>query len=202
MGTLKWYKRDPRAALIGMMGLTLEERGAYNTILDLIYIHDGAVVDNADYLCHALNCNLRTWKRIRARLVDTGKLYPHSGCLRNERADIEVPKAQSLVVSATLSINKRWATYNDIKRLRDTNVIQPTTRKKESLSAKVVPVSKRPSEIGRKELEEQFEQKRKEALLDFSHESHRGAAADDKRARPRPHGGGLAAGFRRGGCRG
>ena len=41
MGHLKWYKRDPRAALTGMMQLTLEERGAYNTILDLIYVHDG-----------------------------------------------------------------------------------------------------------------------------------------------------------------
>ena len=32
MGVLRWYKRDPRAALSGMMELTLEERGAYNTI--------------------------------------------------------------------------------------------------------------------------------------------------------------------------
>ena len=35
MGELKWYKRDPRAALVGMSCLTLEERGAHNTILDL-----------------------------------------------------------------------------------------------------------------------------------------------------------------------
>ena len=42
MGVVKWYKRDPNAALTGMASLTLEERGAYNTILDLIYAHDGA----------------------------------------------------------------------------------------------------------------------------------------------------------------
>ena len=41
MGTLKWYKRDPRAALAGMMKLTLEECGAYNKILDLIYLRGG-----------------------------------------------------------------------------------------------------------------------------------------------------------------
>jgi uncharacterized protein YdaU (DUF1376 family) len=139
MGHLKWYKRDPRAALIGMMSLTLEECGAYNKILDLIYIHDGALADDADQLCRMLNCNIKTWKRIKARLLELGKLYVHAGCLRNERADIEVPKAQSLVVSATKSINKRWATYNEIKRLRDTNVIQPTTRKIESLRATTVP---------------------------------------------------------------
>jgi uncharacterized protein YdaU (DUF1376 family) len=144
MGTLKWYKRDPRAALIGMMGLTLEECGAYNKILDLIYVHDGAVADDADQLCRILNCNIRTWKRIKARLLDTGKIYIHNFHIRNERADIEIPKAQSLVVSATISINKRWALYNEIKHLRDTNVIQPTTTKKDYLSARIVPMAKWP----------------------------------------------------------
>jgi len=43
VGKVRWYKRDPNAALTGMAGLTLEERGAYNTILDLIYANDGAV---------------------------------------------------------------------------------------------------------------------------------------------------------------
>jgi uncharacterized protein YdaU (DUF1376 family) len=146
MGTLKWYKRDPRAALIGMMGLTLEEAGAYNKILDLIYIHDGAVADDADYLCRTLNCTPRTWKRIKARLLELGKLYVYAGCLRNERADVEVLNAQRLVQTATISINKRWATYNEIKRLRDTNVIQPTSTKKDYLRANIVPLAKRPSE--------------------------------------------------------
>jgi uncharacterized protein YdaU (DUF1376 family) len=144
MGTLKWYKRDPRAALIGMMELTLEERGAYNTILDLIYIHDGAVVDDAANLCRTLNCNVRTWKRIKARLLELGKLYPHAGCLRNERADDEIPKAQSLVASAKFSASKRWATYNEIKYLRDANAMQPTSTKKDYLSAKIVPIAKGP----------------------------------------------------------
>ena len=31
MGNIRWYKRDPDAALNGMAVLTLEERGAYNT---------------------------------------------------------------------------------------------------------------------------------------------------------------------------
>jgi uncharacterized protein YdaU (DUF1376 family) len=146
MGTLKWYKRDPRAALIGMMGLTLEECGAYNKLLDLIYIHDGAVADDANYLCRTLNCTPRTWKRIKTRLLDTGKIYIHNSQIRNERADDEVVKAQRLVVSATLSINKRWAVYNEINRLRDTNVIQPTSTKKDYLRANIVPLAKRPPE--------------------------------------------------------
>jgi hypothetical protein len=38
--------------------------------------------------------------------------------------------------------------------------VTTTTRKKESLSATVVPIAKRPSEVSKQELEEQFERKR------------------------------------------
>lgn len=90
MGVLRWYKRDPRAALSGMMELTLEERGAYNTVLDLIYIHDGAIEDNLRLIAAWMKTDVRIWKRIRQRLIDCGKLYTHAGSLRNERADQEV----------------------------------------------------------------------------------------------------------------
>jgi len=131
MGHLKWYKRDPRAALIGMQGMTNEEVGAYNRILDLIYCHDGELADDAGFICHALKCNIRTWRRLKSRLVDLGKIYIHNGCLRNERADEEVKFAQSLLKLSTEAANKRWATYNEIKSLKDGYPMQPTTRKKD-----------------------------------------------------------------------
>jgi hypothetical protein len=139
MGILKWYKRDPRAALTGMRGLTLEERGAYNTILDLIYCHDGTLEDNPREICHELHCNIRTWKRLKARLLELGKLYVHAGCLRNARADNEVINAQRLVKLSAEKANKRWATYNEIKALRDAAAMQPTTTKIRYLSASSVP---------------------------------------------------------------
>lgn len=117
MGVLKWYKRDPRAALHGMMVLTLEERGAYNTVLDLIYINDGALKDDAAYICNWLKCDPRTWKRIRTRLIDTGKLYFYAGQLRNERADSESVQALRRVQVAAEAAEKRWADYNEIKKL-------------------------------------------------------------------------------------
>jgi hypothetical protein len=160
MGSLKWYKRDPRAALAGMRNLTLEERGAYNTILDLIYIHDGALEDDARFLCKELNTNIRGWRRLKARLLDLGKIYIHAGHIRNERADDEVLFAQRLVKVSEMFANKRWALHNEIKHLPDGYPMQPTTRKKESLRANVVPIAKRPSEVSREELEEQFKRKR------------------------------------------
>jgi uncharacterized protein YdaU (DUF1376 family) len=90
MGTLKWYKRDHNAALAGMLILTLEERGAYNTVLDLIYANDGAIPDRPTSVCKWLGTNARRWKRIRARLITARKIYVLGGNLRNERADREI----------------------------------------------------------------------------------------------------------------
>lgn len=127
MGTLKWYKRDPRAALTGMMELTLEERGVYNTVLDLIYCHDGAVRDDAALICGWLKCDPRTWKRVRARLIDLEKLYVHAGSLRNERADFEATQALRRVQVATEAADKRWADYREIKSLGDAGAMLPTS---------------------------------------------------------------------------
>lgn len=131
MGILKWYKRDPRAALAGMMELSLEERGAYNTILDLIYAHDGELLDDAKLIAAWLGADVRVWKRIRERLLGCGKLYIHAGHLRNQRADDEVHRALHRVTSATENANKRWSAYNEIKGLRDAVAMlpTPTTRK-------------------------------------------------------------------------
>jgi uncharacterized protein YdaU (DUF1376 family) len=126
MGTLKWYKRDPKAALHGMIGLTLEEKGAYNVILDLIYINDGRVLDDPKQICVWLNCDPRRWKRIRAALIDAGKLYIHGGYLRNERADDEALQAIRRVQVSVEAANKRWSEYNEIKRLGHAVAMPPT----------------------------------------------------------------------------
>jgi uncharacterized protein YdaU (DUF1376 family) len=116
MGRLRWYKRDPRAALAGMRGLTLEERGAYNTILDLIYCHDGALEDDARYISRELRTNARGWRRLKARLLDLGKIYIHAGMIRNERADDEVVNVKKVVALSELAANKKWAVYNEMRK--------------------------------------------------------------------------------------
>lgn len=100
MGQLKWYKRDPDAALSGMMGLSLEERGAYNTVLDLIYTRDGNLPDDDRFVSGWLGVDVRVWRRIKNRLLDLDKLYLEAGFLRNRRADVEVDAALSRVGSA------------------------------------------------------------------------------------------------------
>ena len=100
MGKLRWYKRDPNAALEGMMGLTLEERGAYNTLLDLIYSHEGSFPDDASVITRWLGCDPRVWRRIRTALINSGKLYIHGGRLRNQRADLETEYGLSRIASS------------------------------------------------------------------------------------------------------
>jgi hypothetical protein len=134
MGTLKWYKRDPRAALTGMMGLTLEERGAYNTILDLIYAHDGKLLDDPETILPWLNCDPRTWKRLRSRLIGCGKLYIHAGHLHNDRADDEVLQALRRGAVCIEAATKRWAVHNEIKKIRDAGAMLPTTTTTKILS--------------------------------------------------------------------
>jgi len=108
----------------------------------LIYCHDGALNDDPAYICHALKCNIRTWRRLKARLLELGKLYVHAGCLRNERADDEIAFAQSLLKLSVESANKRWATYNEINNLRHGYPMLPTPTKKDFLSARIVPMAK------------------------------------------------------------
>ena len=43
---LPYYKRYSRAFLEGTAGLTLEVKGAYSIILDLIYMHENRLKDN------------------------------------------------------------------------------------------------------------------------------------------------------------
>lgn len=141
MGRLRWYKRDPTAALDGMMILTLEERGAYNTVLDLIYARDGAVPDDARFLAGCMGCDVRIWKRIRGRLIGLCKLYVDGDSLRNSRADAEVLRGLHMVLSAAeagrASARKRDGQFNQTNDIAQTPVERPfqlttsTIRKKE-----------------------------------------------------------------------
>jgi uncharacterized protein YdaU (DUF1376 family) len=89
-----WHPRAHRAALEGMLSLSLEERGAYNTLLDLIYDRGAPVPDDVRWLAGWMGVSLKRWSSIRASLVVKGKIYAlnYNGvdCLMNERAAIEI----------------------------------------------------------------------------------------------------------------
>lgn len=140
MGDIRWYKRDPNAALAGFAVLTLEERGAYDTVLDLIYAHDGDLDDDEHFLAGWMRSDVRVWRRLRQRLLDLGKIYIHAGKIRNERCDRELVAAQHRIASASIagiqSAAKREADRRFYNGLKPTAVERPVQlpTKKESIT--------------------------------------------------------------------
>ena len=91
--TLPWYRRFPDNFIAGTVGLTLEEKGAYSLILDLMYVRGGPVPDEPRYIAGVCNCSVRKWNAIRQRLIDLGKIEAIDGHLTNHRAEIELENA-------------------------------------------------------------------------------------------------------------
>jgi uncharacterized protein YdaU (DUF1376 family) len=97
--SFEWHTRYHQDALDGMLMLTLEERGAYNTCLDLIYARQGPIPDDERWLAGWMGCSVKKWRLVRATLLVKGKIAPteHGGvaCLMNERAALELASASS-----------------------------------------------------------------------------------------------------------
>lgn len=82
-----WHKRYHGAALGGYMGLSLEERGAYTTVLDLMYDTEWApgIRDNDRWIAGHLDVSVRKWRTLRACLFDKGKLDIFEGFISNKK---------------------------------------------------------------------------------------------------------------------
>jgi Protein of unknown function (DUF1376) len=90
---MKWYPHDPSAALAGMIGLTVEERGAYYTLMDLQYARapHGDVTD--ELVVKALAVRPQVWRRLKANLIAKGKVHETDGKLSANRVAVELKLA-------------------------------------------------------------------------------------------------------------
>lgn len=93
MTSRPWYRRFPDNFIAGTVGLTLEEKGAYSLVLDLMYVRGGPVPDEPRYIAGVCNCSVRKWNAIRQKLIESGKLRVVDECLTNERAENEIEKS-------------------------------------------------------------------------------------------------------------
>lgn len=90
-GTLPWYKRNPQRWLNATRELTLEQRGAYNDCLELLYLRDRRIPDDSRFVASFLGVTARKWNAIREVLLDHGHLvqagdYLTDGWFERERA--------------------------------------------------------------------------------------------------------------------
>ena len=97
--TMKWYKRDPDAALIGFRGLSHDAKSAYGTIIDLSYSRDGNVPDDEHFLCTHIECRPQWWRRVKAELITHGKIRTISGKLVANRVETTLKEAENYAVS-------------------------------------------------------------------------------------------------------
>lgn len=89
-----WHKRYHSDALAGYMALTLEERGAYTTFLDMMYDAGEALVEHERLFSGYMGCSLRLYRKLRDALLAKGKLKRLAdGKLTNSRFEKEVEKS-------------------------------------------------------------------------------------------------------------
>ncbi len=92
---VKFYKRDPDRALAGMAELTLKQRGAYNSILDLLYSRDGDLPDDDARIARMISCHWREWKSVKRDLIAAGKIWSEGGKIHARRVQETIKNAAS-----------------------------------------------------------------------------------------------------------
>jgi uncharacterized protein YdaU (DUF1376 family) len=90
MSERPWYRRFPDRFIAGTVSMTLEEKGAYSLVLDLMYVRGGPIPDEPRYIAGVCNCSVRKWNAIRQRLIDLGKIELVDGYLVNRQAEEEL----------------------------------------------------------------------------------------------------------------
>lgn len=91
MSAKPWHRRYHSDALAGFMSLDLEERGAYQTLLDLMYDRGGPILDNERLLSGYMGCSIRKWRALREQLIAKRKLHlTADGEIYNSRVEKEL----------------------------------------------------------------------------------------------------------------
>jgi uncharacterized protein YdaU (DUF1376 family) len=109
---MKFYKRNPHTALEGMSELTLDQVGAYNLIIDLLYARDGIVPDDDVLVARLLHRDPRTWRTMKRDLLRLGKIrVTNQGLLTANGVDEERSQANLKSEIAARSARHRWENY-------------------------------------------------------------------------------------------
>jgi len=92
-----WYKRFPSDFVAGTLGLSLEEKGAYSLLIDLMHDRGGPLDKDLKALSIAFGCSPPRVERILAALLAKGKLIETAeGRLSNPRVEHDLQAAAVL----------------------------------------------------------------------------------------------------------
>ncbi|USQ97257.1 DUF1376 domain-containing protein [Caulobacter sp. RL271] len=82
-----FYRRDPSKALAGMVGLSLEERAVYNTIIDLLYSTWLPLEDDRAFIANWCGCAVQKLNPIIKRLIEKERLITFTEGARTYLSD-------------------------------------------------------------------------------------------------------------------
>lgn len=106
--TMPYHRRYHGDALHGYRGLTLEQRGAYTTLLDLIYDCGGPIDFNERWIAGHLDVTVNRAKKLVAELLALRKIYlTPRGQISNHRCDTEIENALKISKKRAESGGKR-----------------------------------------------------------------------------------------------
>lgn len=93
--SLPYYPMYPRDFFEGTQEMSLEQKGAYIMVLNLMYTRGGPISDEPGFVSRYVGCSVKKWKVVREELVAMGKLVVQDGMICNSRADQELEKQRS-----------------------------------------------------------------------------------------------------------
>jgi len=70
----RWYRVCASDSILELFRLTLEERGAYRTLIDHTCENNRELRDDSQIIAHLCGCSTRRWNQIRERLILMGKI--------------------------------------------------------------------------------------------------------------------------------
>ncbi|MEZ5759220.1 MAG: DUF1376 domain-containing protein [Emcibacteraceae bacterium] len=103
------YMRNIRDWREGTIMLTFEEKGYYDELLNLIYLHDDLLPDNDALICRSMPVHTVTHRRLKQRLIDAGLIDIKNGFYRTKRASMEINRINELSIKNRTRAESRWS---------------------------------------------------------------------------------------------
>lgn len=107
---IKWFTSD---FLTGIADLEADEIGIYAVILNLIADRGAPIEDDPAWLARRAGTSTRRFNKVRARLIELGKLEVRNGLLGNRRMIAEVEKRDGKSQQARAAAIARWHGHNE-----------------------------------------------------------------------------------------
>lgn len=107
---MKWYKHDPDAFIVGTLGMTFQEIGAYIRLINLLYARDGILPNDDIMLARRMRCNFNRWCKIKRQLIARGKIWVVDGMIMAKRVEKTIAD-----VRKQSKINGNWQSVEKLK---------------------------------------------------------------------------------------